>query len=92
MRDAVVDGGLGGVERGERIANQGLMARVGQESGFGAGTRVSGDVAENGGAQFGDAFAGEGGGADWLVAGWSPVSVRPRSALFSTTIADRFLI
>ena len=69
MRYTITDGGLGGVERGERISDQGLMAGVGEESRFGSGTRVSGHVAKNGGPQFGNAFAGEGRCADRVLAG-----------------------
>lgn len=64
MGNAIVDGGLGGVERGEGVAYKRLMTRVGQEAGFGVGAGVSGYMAEDGGAEFGDAFAGEGGSAD----------------------------
>jgi hypothetical protein len=58
VRNAVVDGGLGGVEGGQGITHQGLMTRIRQESGFGGGPGVSGYVAEDGSAKLGDACTG----------------------------------
>src|ERR1700687_3198875 len=48
----------GGVERGERVGDEFLVAHAGQEAGFELDGGVSGDVGEDGGGQGGDAFAG----------------------------------
>jgi hypothetical protein len=73
--DAVVDGGLGGFEGSKRVTYKRLVAGVGEESGFGGGGGVSGDVAENGGAEFGDAGAGEGGGGNCVRTGWRSAQI-----------------
>ena len=63
MRDFIADGGGCGVEGSDGVGYQFLMADAGEESGFWLGG-VSGDVTEDGFAEGGDAFAGQGGGGD----------------------------
>src|SRR6266849_2198875 len=60
MRHLLVNCGLGGFERGNRIADQPLVAQVGEKSSFGLGACLSAYVAENLLAQLGNPFAGYG--------------------------------
>ncbi len=54
----------GGGERSQRFLHQALMADIGEKSGFGLRPGFAADVAQNFGAQFGDAFASERGRAN----------------------------
>ena len=44
------------VQRNQRVFDQSLMSNVGEEAGFRLGSRISANVPQNLGAQFGDAF------------------------------------
>ena len=62
--NATVNGLFSRIQSVEGIANQRLMAGVGQESRFGGRNSVAGDMAKDRGPNLRNAFAGESGGAD----------------------------
>src|SRR5208282_3781336 len=58
VRHSSRDGSARGVERGERVGDQLLMADAGKKSALQLVGAVSADVLQNGGAQHRNAFAG----------------------------------